>query len=303
MGRRKLTNKYVRKAFLSEGYIIPNEWKYENCNTHIPYICNRNHNHYTTWDNWKQNYRCPYCSKNITKTTKEIKELFLIEGYTITDIVWKYKNSRELIPFKCPQNHYHKIRWNSWQQGNRCYYCYSNIISKTQKIKKSFINEKYIIKEDWVYKNTRTNIPYICPNNHEHQITLANWKVGHRCKWCSYVIKNLKRFKPEEKIQLYFIRIYDWLYGKETYKFGITKNTIEHRFKDEIVDWGFKIEVIRQNTATAEQICMLEQSLLYEVKDNRTKWVPKEFKGVTECFNLSLDDALNIWNKIVNRII
>ena len=358
---KKLTNEIVRKSFSNEGYTIPVDWQYINSATKIPYTCPNEHNHLIIWTNWYKGKRCPYCSGNVRPTSKQVRDSFLNEDYTIP-VDWQYINSKTKIPYTCPNGYQHKIKWSDWQQGircahcaglakltskqvrksfsnegytipvdwqyinsatkipytcpnehnhliiwtnwykgHRCPYCSGHVKKTTNQIKESFLNEGYIIPQDWKYVNNNTKIPYTCPNGHNHLIIWMNWYKGKRCRWCSFAKVNMRHYQPEEKIQLYFLRIYDWIHGKETFKYGITRNSVEYRFKSSVDDWGFKIEVIRQYTATVEQICVMEQSLLYEVKGNRTKWVPTSFGGSTECFDLPLDDALDIWNKIVNQ--
>ena len=296
---KKLTNEIVRKSFLKEGYTIPQDWQYINAHTKIPYTCPNEHNHLIIWTNWYKGQRCPYCSGNAKLTSKQVRDIFLLEGYTIP-VDWQYINSVTKIPYTCPNGHENQTVYSNWKQGKRCNYCNRPL---SEEVRKEFLNEGYTITENWEYINNHTKIPYTCPNKHKHGIMWNNWISGGRCKWCSRAQANLKYYNYEsnDKLQLYFIRIYDWIHGRETFKYGITKHDVLKRFKQSIDDWGFKVEVIRQSTDTAEQICMLEQSLLYEVKGNRTKWVPKSFSGSTECFDLPLDNSLDIWNKIVNQ--
>lgn len=233
------------------------------------------------------------------KLTNEIvRKSFYSEGYIIPDN-WEYINNYTKIPYTCPNRHQHQIEFKSWNKGYRCAHCSGLAKLTSKQVRDAFLSEGCTIPEKWEYGNAHKYIPYICTNKHEHLIKWKSWQQGHRCRWCSFAKANLRYYNPEEKIQLYLIRIYDWIHGKETFKYGITRHCVEHRFKKEIEDWGFKVEVIKESSAKAEQICMMEQSLLYEVKGNRTKWVPKSFGGYTECFDLPLNSAIHIWNKIV----
>jgi len=50
-------------------------------------------------------------------------------------------------------------------------------------IKEQFEKEKYeLLSEE--YRNNSQKLEYICPNNHKHYITYANWCSGHRCPYC-----------------------------------------------------------------------------------------------------------------------
>jgi len=51
-------------------------------------------------------------------------------------------------------------------------------------IKSQFEKEGYTLlaKE---YKNNKQKLKYLCPNEHKHSITWANWQQGQRCKSCA----------------------------------------------------------------------------------------------------------------------
>jgi len=169
-------------------------------------------------------------------------------------------------------------------------------------LRDSFISEGYVIDDGWEYKNTSVPIPYVCPNNHNHGTNWGFWKRGVRCKWCSRANCNIKRFSylKNRVFILYWIRIYDWLHGRSVYKFGITTNSVAMRFNKHAKEWGFKFNEIHHIEGKASEICMLEQSLLYRVQEYRAKWVPNNFGGHTECFECSEEEALRIWNDVVN---
>ena len=294
---RIITSEHVRAEFLKEGYTIPVEWEYVNSRTKIPFICDNGHKHSITRGNWSLGSRCRHCSYNIP-SSRDIRDSFYKEGYIIPED-WEYVNCDTNIPFTCSKGHSHSITRSSWRRGRRCRYCGHNVPT-SEDVRELFLKEGYIIPVEWEYVNNHTNIPFTCSKGHSHNITRGNWSLGTRCVYCGRAKANLKWF-GHKKLYLYWVRIYDWIHNKETYKFGITSHkNIEGRFNKSSKQWGFKFEILDRTEASNEQICMMEVDLLYEVKDYRTEWVPKEFHGHTECFVCSESSTLRIWNKIVN---
>jgi 5-methylcytosine-specific restriction endonuclease McrA len=58
-------------------------------------------------------------------TYEFVKNQFENEGYEL--ISKEYKGSYEKLDYICPSGHVYNIKWYSWQQGKRCFYCASNV--------------------------------------------------------------------------------------------------------------------------------------------------------------------------------
>lgn len=201
---------------------------------------------------------------------------------------------------ECPEEHViERINSDGNYEPSNCKWTYVPPIT-SESVRSEFAKEGCKIPYYWDYVNSYTKIPFTCSEGHEHFIIWNSWNNGTRCVWCSRASANLKNYKPDENLNLYWIKIYDWMHGKWCYKFGITKTDISVRFTQSMKEYRFRIKHMRQTTAIASQICMLEQSLLYSVRDYRAKWVPSDFGGYTECFDCSESEALNIWNEVVN---
>jgi hypothetical protein len=130
---RYISNEYVASQFESEGYILISEYK--NSKTPLKFICPQGHRHSIPWSSWQQGSRCAYCVGNIV-LSEHIKNSFEEEGYTL---LCEYKNAKTKMQFKCPRGHYHKITWDAWVAGNRCYYCRKEDLA-------GVYSEKYFIK-------------------------------------------------------------------------------------------------------------------------------------------------------------
>ena len=121
----------IKKSFSNEGYTLLSNI-YINNNSKLNYKCSKGHEHYISWKMWKKDQRCPYCYGNNRKTTKCIKDYIENEGYTLLSNT--YKNARTKLLIKCPKGHEYKVKFNNFQQGQRCPICaYNNISSKQER--------------------------------------------------------------------------------------------------------------------------------------------------------------------------
>jgi hypothetical protein len=132
-------------------------------------------------------------------TYEFVKSSFESEGYTL--LSKEYKNSQTKLNYRCPNGHGHSIKWNDWQQGKRCPFCFKDGYKHTIKsipssknknkldinyIRKSFEAEGYKLSST-VYVDSRTKLSCICPNGHSYEVNWNNWKQGYRCVTCSII--------------------------------------------------------------------------------------------------------------------
>lgn len=111
-----------------------------------------------------------------------IKQEFEKEEYIL--LTKEYINNRQYLDFICPRGHEHKIKWNAWQQGQRCKYCdkYNSPVLY-EDVKYSFENEYYqLLSKEYINKSSY--LDFICPNGHKHRIKWNDWQQGHRCGKC-----------------------------------------------------------------------------------------------------------------------
>jgi len=125
------------------------------------------------------------CRKRITY--EFIKESFEKEECNlITD---KYVDSKTRLNYICSNGHEHSIRWNDWQQGQRCQVCAGQAKPTLNQVKDSFNREGYTLlsKE---YINAKIKLDYICFNGHKRSTIWDNWKRGHKCPICEDISKS-----------------------------------------------------------------------------------------------------------------
>lgn len=181
MTRRKLSIGYIKESFEKENHILlSNTYKY---NIKLEYICPNGHRHSMLWGNWQQGYRCPSCDGQSKPVITDIRNEFKQEGFVLlTDI---YVNNRTKLEYICPNGHRHSISYSAWKSGQRCPHC--RIVDE-ETIRKSFINQEYILKTGQLVNGTN-KLKYTCPKGHHHSVTWSNWEQGRRCPYCSGVIK------------------------------------------------------------------------------------------------------------------
>lgn len=128
----------IKHLFQVENYILLTK-KYKNAHNYLKFICPKGHHHKIKYSDWTQGHRCGVCDKKHI-TYNEVKQSFEDNDYQLISI--KYINKYSYLEFICPNGHRHKIRWNDWQQGQRCGKC-SNNISKPEKEILHHVMENY----------------------------------------------------------------------------------------------------------------------------------------------------------------
>ena len=129
--------------------------------------------------------RCPECSGVKKHTLEEINQYAQAHGYELLSTT--YKNNKEELVFKCPNNHTFSMRFNDFQQGHRCPTCKGLSCSERQYLNpnnvREFIEkERYKLKSDYV--SSREFLDMECPNGHPVKIRYNDFQQGVRCDRC-----------------------------------------------------------------------------------------------------------------------
>jgi len=110
----------IKERFEKESYILLTE-KYINSKQKLEYSCPKGHRYFTSWNKWRNGYRCPYCAGLVKLTIEFVRESFKKYGYEL--LTKKYVNSYQKLDYICSEGHKHFITWNNWQHGYRCPTC------------------------------------------------------------------------------------------------------------------------------------------------------------------------------------
>jgi len=176
----------IKDSFEAAGYTVISKG-YKNAFTKVRYICPNGHTHSIKWNDWQQGHRCPYCAGLNKPLIEDLKSRFKDEGYKLLSS--EYTNSKTKLDYICPNNHVGSVKWNDWQQGNRCAICSRHEASLKQRTDKDIIVTSF--KESgwgvlpFEYKSAHQKIECICPNGHEQTKTWNKWQKGQRCKICA----------------------------------------------------------------------------------------------------------------------
>ena len=145
-GNKKYTYQEVKRIFEKEGYILLSK-EYKSANEKLEYKCSNGHIHYVTLNSFNHGTRCPECrnikmNQKMKKSTEEIKDLFLQEGYILLEN--EYINAHQKLRLQCPNGHTISLSYDKFQQGVRCSKCNA---SKSERYIIKLLNEyniKYI---------------------------------------------------------------------------------------------------------------------------------------------------------------
>jgi len=148
-----LTYSYVKDFIELKGYQLLSN-TYKNANSKIKVKCDKGHEYEVTFGNFKhKNKRCSICNGGITLTYEHIKEFIESKGYKLLSN--NYKNAHTKLKIKCPEDHEYKVNFNNFKQGQRCPFCYNELIfSKQERVIQDFIES---LGYD-IIRNDRTQI-------------------------------------------------------------------------------------------------------------------------------------------------
>lgn len=117
-----------------------------------------------------------------------VKDYFRKIGYTLNSD--SYININQPLNFTCDKGHRHKISFSALRRGQRCAKCLHDSLKTPYSVVKEELEKEGYTLLSGTYINSRTDLYFICPNNHKSQISFSSWRSGHRCRVCSGNVKN-----------------------------------------------------------------------------------------------------------------
>ncbi len=189
--RIKWDIKKAKKLFKNNGCELLEE-VYVNSGTKMKYRCNCKKLAKISLTHFIEGKRCKKCSIErraamFRLSYKEVKEIFRKGGCTL--ISKKYKNSKELLYYRCSCKRFAKISLSNFKKGQRCYKC--GIERNAEKRRKTIKEVKKIFKDggcellEKKYINSHTKMKFLCDCEREAEITLDSFQMGHRCIKCA----------------------------------------------------------------------------------------------------------------------
>jgi len=115
-------------------------------------------------------------------TIGQVRQEFLCKGYEL--LTAEYVGSRQRFKYRCDKGHVSYIRLDHLRDGIGCSACSGNRLLTIEYIRDKFFSEGYKLVTD-EYINSKTDLEFICPNDHEGIMTWNNWRTGYRCLECA----------------------------------------------------------------------------------------------------------------------
>jgi hypothetical protein len=141
-------------------------------------------------------------------TIEFIKSEFENENWILKST--EYVNAHQKLGCICPNGHECSIRWNNWQQGQRCSMCAGLAKPIIDFVRSEFENEGWqLLSKEYVNNYTKLNC--ICSKGHKCSISWANWQKGRRCPVCAGQAKPTIEFIRsdfEEKSYIFLTKEY-----------------------------------------------------------------------------------------------
>lgn len=233
------------------------------------------------------------------KRTNEEVALFMIENGC--ELLCPYSNDRIPVVFRCQCGNEAKVIFSKFKQGRRCKQCGKQENSAKRKIdyeevKKCFSNEGCLLLSKR-YVQIHDLMDYICNCGHQSQISLNNFKAGHRCKNCVDLTGiNNPRWNPDRgAVNVSFLirkKCYNMLRitllatGKK--KNGKTKNTLGYspaelnRWLASQPDWA----EVQKTDWHLDHTFPIKAFLDYGISDLKIINCLKNLRAVSKIFNL-----------------
>lgn len=119
--KTRLSYDFVKAEFEKRDYVLLTN-NYTNGLQKLEFICDKNHKGKMTFDSfYHKKSGCIECAGSKKYTIDTVKQLLENEDYTLLSET--YKNNKQKIKYKCPNNHMNDIRFDMFVSGNRCPNC------------------------------------------------------------------------------------------------------------------------------------------------------------------------------------
>jgi len=217
--KRYLSYEYVKNKIESvEGYkLLSTEYKNAHGKLHIK--CNKGHDYYVSYCGFYNGHRCSICSGKLKLEYEYVKKYIESFGYELLST--EYNGNKSKIELKCNKGHIIKMKFNNFQQGDRCMKCWqSQSYSKPEKEILDYVKSVY---NGIIIANDKTQIMNPETGHHlELDIWLPdlnkaieyNGEYWHK-KPKKIILDNLKQnICIERGIKLLVIKESEWLKNK-----------------------------------------------------------------------------------------
>jgi hypothetical protein len=114
-------------------------------------------------------------------TFEYVKNYFEAQGCELLEE--EYINAHIQLKYKCKCGNISKIKFNNFQQGQKCIECRRGVRIDYKYVYNYFVKNRCLLKEK-VYIDSKTKMKYECSCGNNSEIVFYNFKRGARCKKC-----------------------------------------------------------------------------------------------------------------------
>jgi hypothetical protein len=285
-------------------------WKCNNGHSWESSIVNRSKKKGTT---------CPMCSGRTASIATNIQVLYsqIMEEWDWDKNTEKPSEirpgSHKKVWWKCLNNKNHS--WSTAVYSRTggdfgCPHCNGRYTMKEDSV--GTLNPLFMSEWYWEKNNdidpftlspkSEVKVWWICKNDTKHiwRTNIAHRTQGTNCPYCSFTNMIVRRYLKNQKmvlsdkINLYYLIIYNK--DEFFYKIGITKNTVEVRYKDLFIKTGYKVIKVKIIKDTLSKIVNEEQTIHRRVSrkldSNLIRYEPNVyFGGISECYEVPFELA------------
>lgn len=204
----KLSYETVYKYFKDEGCELL-EKEYINLKTKMRYRCECGEESSIRFYDFKSGHRCAKCYGNEKHKFEDVYNKFKEKGCELLETA--YINAHTKMKYRCSCNNESSIKFNDFQNGNRCMKCSGKEKLTYEDVYNYFIDQGCKLL-DTEYINNKTEMKYICECGNESVISFARFQQNGRCKECGIKKRacenhphyNTDRTRPRRVIYLSF---------------------------------------------------------------------------------------------------
>ena len=178
--KRKHAQKFIEESFNKSGYKVLEE--YVDSKSHMRTECPKGHTYTTTWNDFQQGCRCPFCSGRAPSMDTMIDK-FEKNGFTVVST--KPSGCRSKVRVVCERGHIHNVSPGYLSKGIGCKLCLTE--SKRtpfDQVVKEF-NESGFIVLSKEYVSAHTPLVVECKNGHTIRKRLISVREGKECYQCT----------------------------------------------------------------------------------------------------------------------
>ena len=206
--KAKYTQEQVEDYFNKKGWKVKGQ--YINTDTRLECTCPKGHSQRKSFYAFRKSSNCTVCIGLAKPTIDHIRKSFAAVGYKLLST--DYMNNHTKLEYECNKGHSHSITWDSFNNGGRrCPYCSNNNLKYSYEFVKDMLFYHDYMLLDKEYKNSKSKLSCICPNDYNINITFKEFlkgtrcgaKLGEKCDNCKNYSLNWKGGVVKKNIPLY----------------------------------------------------------------------------------------------------